>query len=131
MIHGQDNSHEDLSQKQLKLPSEELCRRLSRAIQATIVRNSIEGLQLNLLVLFLNWNYYSCQFPFHPRLEEKSKPLLWYTNLGGLRLGMTMGVVERMDLEKKFFVYYREVQSRDAIIQIQYRCNISKSSVGR
>ena len=57
MIHGQDNSHEDLSQKQLKLPSEELYRRLSRAIQATIVRNSIEGLRLNLLVLFLNWNY--------------------------------------------------------------------------
>ena len=75
------------------------------------MRNSIEGLQLNLLVLFLNWNYYSCQFPFHPRLEEKSKPLLWYTNLGGLRLGMTMGVVERGGfIVKKVLVYIIEVQ---------------------
>ena len=57
--------------------------------------------------------------------------LLWYTNFGELRLGMTVGVVEGMNLVKKILVYYREVQSRDAIIQIQYRCNISKSSVGR
>ena len=57
--------------------------------------------------------------------------LLWYTNFGELRLGMTVGVVEGMDLEKKIFVYYREVQSRDVIIQIQYCCNISKIFVGR
>ena len=57
--------------------------------------------------------------------------LLWYTNFGELRLGMAVGVVEGMNLVKKILVYYREVQSRDVIIQIQYRCNISKSSVGR
>ena len=57
--------------------------------------------------------------------------LLWYTNFGELRLGMTVGVVEGMNLVKKILVYYREVQSRDVIIQIQYRCNISKSSVVR
>ena len=37
------------------------------------------------------------------RLEEKSKPLLWYTNLGGLRLGMIMEVVEVGRFSKENF----------------------------
>ena len=39
--------------------------------------------------------------------------LLWYTNLDGLRLEMTVGVVERGGFSKESFgVYYRGVEMR-------------------